>query len=197
VSHREDLLEAAIRCLYEKGYARTTARDLVAESGTNLGSIGYHFGSKERLMDEALMVAFHRWLDPIVDQYLEPGPETLVERFRDGVADFVESLERNRPLVVACFEALAQVERSSELRRDLAASYEDWRRAMGEGIERLAGAGEGEGRAIASLVMAISDGFMIQWLLDPSSVPDLDRVVADAFRLVPLALGEGGRAATG
>ena len=63
VSHREDLLEAAIRCLYEKGYARTTARDLVAESGTNLGSIGYHYGSKERLMNEALMVAFHRWLD--------------------------------------------------------------------------------------------------------------------------------------
>jgi AcrR family transcriptional regulator len=197
VSHREDLLEAAIRCLYEKGYARTTARDLVAESGTNLGSIGYHFGSKERLMDEALMVAFHRWLDPIVEQYLQPGPETLVERFRDGVADFVDSLERNRPLVVACFEALAQVERSSDLRRDLAASYEDWRRAMGEGIERLAGAEQGEGRAIASLVMAISDGFMIQWLLDPASVPELDRVVADAVKLVPLALGEAGRTATG
>jgi AcrR family transcriptional regulator len=197
VSHREDLLEAAIRCLYEKGYARTTARDLVAESGTNLGSIGYHFGSKERLMDEALMLAFHRWLDPIVEQYLQPGPETLVERFRDGVADFVDSLERNRPLVVACFEALAQVERSSDLRRDLAASYEDWRRAMGEGIERLAGAEQGEGRAIASLVMAISDGFMIQWLLDPASVPELDRVVADAVKLVPLALGEAGRTATG
>ena len=194
MSHREDLLEAAIRCLYEKGYARTTARDLVAESGTNLGSIGYHYGSKERLMNEALMVAFHRWLDPIVEHYLEPGPETLVDRFRDGVADFVDSLERNRPLVVACFEALAQVERSRELRRDLAASYEDWRRAMGEGIERLAGAEDGDGRAIASLVMAISDGFMIQWLLDPASVPDLDQVVADARRLVPLALGEAGPA---
>ena len=41
MGHREDLLEGAKRCLYEKGYARTTARDIVAASGTNLASIGY------------------------------------------------------------------------------------------------------------------------------------------------------------
>jgi hypothetical protein len=37
-----------------RGYARTTARDLAAESGANLASIGYHFGSKEALLNEAL-----------------------------------------------------------------------------------------------------------------------------------------------
>ena len=46
MGHREQLLEAARRLLVERGSARITARDLVAESGTNLASIGYHFGSK-------------------------------------------------------------------------------------------------------------------------------------------------------
>lgn len=49
MGHREDLLEGAKRCLLEKGYARTTARDIGAASGTNLASIGYHYGSKEAL----------------------------------------------------------------------------------------------------------------------------------------------------
>src|SRR5436190_13708892 len=53
-SHREQLLEGAIECLRTKGYARTTARDIAAAADANLASIGYHFGSKEALLDEAV-----------------------------------------------------------------------------------------------------------------------------------------------
>ena len=65
VGHREDLLEGAIRCLYEKGYARTTARDIVAASGTNLGSIGYHYGSTEALLNAAMIDAIGDWGEEI------------------------------------------------------------------------------------------------------------------------------------
>ena len=61
MGHREALLEGARRCLEEKGYARTTARDLVAASGTNLASIGYHFGSKEALLNAAMIEAIEEW----------------------------------------------------------------------------------------------------------------------------------------
>lgn len=53
MGHREDLLEGAKRCLLEKGFLRTTARDIVKESGTNLASIGYHYGSKDALVVQA------------------------------------------------------------------------------------------------------------------------------------------------
>lgn len=53
MGHREDLLEGAKRCLLAKGFARTTARDIVKESGTNLASIGYHYGSKDALLAQA------------------------------------------------------------------------------------------------------------------------------------------------
>ena len=49
MGHKEDLLDGAKRMLLERGYANTTARDIVAASKTNLASIGYHFGSKEQL----------------------------------------------------------------------------------------------------------------------------------------------------
>ena len=79
-SHRERLIEAAIACLQEKGYARTTSRDLVAASGTNLASIGYHFDSKEHLLNVAVTEAFQRWLKPLIALAAEPGPATPLER---------------------------------------------------------------------------------------------------------------------
>ena len=50
-SHRDALLDAAKSLLRERDYGNITARDLVAASNTNLGSIGYHFGSKEALLN--------------------------------------------------------------------------------------------------------------------------------------------------
>ena len=66
MGHKEELLAAARRCLVTRGYARTTARDLVAESGTNLGSIGYHFGSKDALLAQALDDAFLEYTEKVL-----------------------------------------------------------------------------------------------------------------------------------
>src|SRR5437764_12657272 len=59
--HREALREAARRLVRDKGLARTTARDLVQASGTNLRSIGYHFGSKDELMAEVIGLISAEW----------------------------------------------------------------------------------------------------------------------------------------
>ena len=46
---------------YEKGYARTTARDIAATSGVSLAAIGYHFGSMEALLNAAMIQAIEEW----------------------------------------------------------------------------------------------------------------------------------------
>lgn len=73
MGHREDLLEGAKRCLLEKGYARTTARDIVAASGTNLASIGYHYGSKEALLNLAFLKVTEEWGELLTKQPDEAG----------------------------------------------------------------------------------------------------------------------------
>ena len=40
--------------MLEKGYARTTARDIASAAGVSLAAIGYHFSSKEALLTEML-----------------------------------------------------------------------------------------------------------------------------------------------
>ncbi|MCO1334251.1 TetR/AcrR family transcriptional regulator [Microbulbifer sp. OS29] len=49
-SARGRLLNAAARLFEQKGYARTTVRDLAAEIGILSGSIFHHFSSKEQIL---------------------------------------------------------------------------------------------------------------------------------------------------
>ena len=72
MGHREELLDGAAQCLYDKGFGRTTARDVVGASGTNLASIGYHFGSKDALLTEALLKATAGWSEELDRALAEP-----------------------------------------------------------------------------------------------------------------------------
>ncbi|MBF6246937.1 TetR family transcriptional regulator, partial [Nocardia elegans] len=54
MGNREDLLDGARKAILERGLAKVTARDIAAAAGVSLAAIGYHFGSKDRLITEAL-----------------------------------------------------------------------------------------------------------------------------------------------
>ncbi len=59
VSHRSEatrirLLKAAESLFAEKGCHATSVRDMATRAGVNLAAVCYHFGSKERLLVEAL-----------------------------------------------------------------------------------------------------------------------------------------------
>lgn len=181
--HRERLLEGAIACLEEKGYARTTARDLVAASGTNLASIGYHFGSKEHLLNVAVTEAFQRWLKPLIALAAEPGPATPLERLGRTLSGLMDTLEDNRPLITACLEAWAQLARSEDLRAEMVTSYQDFRMVIaGTARDAFAeiGAPQVDADALAVLIIALFDGLMVQWQLEPGGSPDAARLIEAA-----------------
>jgi AcrR family transcriptional regulator len=197
VGHREDLLAGARRCLEKRGYARTTARDLVAESGTNLASIGYHFGSKEALLNEAIGESFQEWaervrelalsIEPRGEPVSELASEPMSQRLREAPAERSEaerlsvlaasweamlaSFAEYRGLAVAFTEALAQAERQPALRAQLAAIYEQSRASVATMISEAIGVPTDQARALATFQIVICDGLLVQWLLDPDAAP--------------------------
>ena len=175
-SHRDRLLDAALECLSTKGYARTTARELVAASGASLASIGYHFGSKDALLEQAIEMAFDRWTDEVARIVAAEGGAPS-ERLARGLAETIHAFERNRSALVAFMEALAQVERSDEIRQRLAGWYERTREMLADLIEQHSDGLEGiDARSAGSLLLAIADGLMVQWLLDPERTPSADEL---------------------
>ena len=172
MGHREDLLAAARRCLEKRGYARTTARDLVADSGTNLASIGYHFGSKEALLNQALGQSFQEWAERVRSLALAVEPTADRRSMLAASWDaMITSFAEYRGLAVAFTEALAQAERQPELRAQLAAIYEQSRAAVAAMITEVIGVPTGPARALATFQIVVCDGLLVQWPLDPDATP--------------------------
>jgi AcrR family transcriptional regulator len=173
VGHREDLLAGAKRCLFEKGYARTTARDIVAASGTNLASIGYHYGSKEALLNLALFDALNEFGEQVAQAMAEAGPAAgPPERFAAFWARVLAAFEEHRHLWGATFEIYHQINRMPELRKMVAEGTEDARRSWARLIQGIDPAAEpGRAHAVGSIYQALLAGVLAQWLTDPEHAP--------------------------
>ncbi|MGH3914167.1 MAG: TetR/AcrR family transcriptional regulator, partial [Pseudonocardiaceae bacterium] len=189
MGHREALLDGARRCLLERGYARTTARDLVAASGTNLASIGYHFGSKEALLNAAMRQSFDEYIQQINQiVFADPGA-TPLQRVRASWAVLISTFEQHRPLQVAFVEALAQTERVPQLRAELADCYERLRNTVASMVRAsVGGLSDSAARHAASFLIAVYDGLAVQWLLDPHRAPTADELMAALEAAVPAAV---------
>jgi AcrR family transcriptional regulator len=198
VGHREQLLRAARRLLEERGYARITARDLVAASDTNLASIGYHFGSKAALLNEAIEAAFADWSEQLADFAMSEPDATPLERAGATWAASLASLPERRPILQAYIESLAQALRVPELRGQLAAHYSRARAMVAELVARSVAGGDVEldergCRAVASLVIAACDGLAVQWMLDPDGAPDAAELATGLQAILTASLRGGDR----
>lgn len=174
-THRTKLLEAARALLRERTYGNITARDLVAASNTNLGSIGYHFGSKEALLNEAIGLALEEWADAIIQAtYIDPGSGTL--SLTNSLRAVLDEYDSIRPYYHAYIEALARSARSPELREQLAAHYNRQRDRIGGLLTDSLGdtVHPDNARHLASVMIATVDGLLIQTFIDPDNAPTSD-----------------------
>ncbi|MFI0808282.1 TetR/AcrR family transcriptional regulator [Streptomyces echinatus] len=188
MGHREDLLEGAKRCLLEKGFLRTTARDIVKESGTNLASIGYHYGSKAELLVQAyiaLIEGVGERFDPGLGGQVTQPPGSL-ERFEEVWARIIRTVPESRAIWLLSFELMFQDERLEEVRKLLAEAQRDGR----AGLTALFGgvpeadldpeAVETEGRLYQTLL----NGLMVQWLFDPASASTAEQLTEGLRRVM-------------
>jgi AcrR family transcriptional regulator len=195
MGHRESLLEAAKRLLQEQGYARTTARDLVAASDTHLASIGYHFGSKENLLFEALHELFVEWTVQLTQAALAAPDAGPFDRLDASWVAMLDSFEDHRPLAAAWAEAVAQSARSEELRARMAAHLQGSRDAVAAAVSAALGPDAAERGAdpqlVASFLIAVCDGLLVQFLLDPERTPSGAQLAGALGAATALALEMG------
>jgi AcrR family transcriptional regulator len=172
MGNREDLLAGARRCLEEKGWARTTVRDITAASGgVSMAAIGYHFGSREALLNAALIDAIDEWGTHVGRALAAFGAEgaTPAERYEAMWDRLIESFSAHRTLWFASVEAVSQAEHSEDLRRYLAGGQAQGRRGLAAvlgGVEEDA-VDDDAARTLGAVQMALLSGLMTQWLTDP------------------------------
>ncbi|MFC8829761.1 TetR/AcrR family transcriptional regulator [Streptomyces sp. NPDC057137] len=179
MGHREKLMAGARRCLEERGYAHTTSRDIAAAANAPLGTINYHYGSKEALLNAAMLESIHEWGAKVQ----ESSPEATVgARLEAMWARVIESQVTDRPLLVAATEAHVQAERFPEVRQQIAEAFERARPQLAADLHDIGGE-EGSpdaatARAVGSVHMALVAGLTQQWLIDPEHAPSAGEIAA-------------------
>ncbi len=175
MGNREDLLAAAKQCLYDKGYARTTARDIATAAGVSLAAIGYHYGTKDDLLNAALYQALAEWSDDLAATLTSTArPDaTPAERFAETWTQVVRSFGANRRLWAVQFELLAFLDDKPEVRAAFAKANEQTR----AGLVELFGHAPGVA-AVGAVYQALIGGLAAQWLVDPDAAPSGDDLLA-------------------
>jgi AcrR family transcriptional regulator len=161
---------AAMRAsVASRGAAASTFDHVAREAGVSRGLLHYYFGSKERLLVE------------VVRQDCDDRVRAMDERLTGaGSADEVlqalvivlqEFLGEPGSQAVI-YEMLSASRHSDEIRAELAELYRRFREHMAnalrekerEGVVRL----QSEPEAVASMLLALGDGFGIQVITDPA-----------------------------
>jgi AcrR family transcriptional regulator len=173
MGNREALLAAAKRCLLEKGYNRTTARDIASAAGVSLAAIGYHFSSKDALLTEALLLAFGEW-DQDLQQALRTSVSLAVtpkERFAATWAKVIATFETHRPLWIANFEIFTQMVSQPTTREFLAGNLHTARTGLAAMFlnQEESTISEHTSKTIGTFLHVLLSGLVVQWLIDPGS----------------------------
>ncbi|MER6779923.1 MULTISPECIES: TetR/AcrR family transcriptional regulator [unclassified Streptomyces] len=169
MGHREDLLEGAKKCLAEKGFVRTTARDIVSASGANLASIGYHYGSKDALLSQAFISMAEEWGDSFKPDVTGEGGS--LERFRSVWDGMIGQRDQAAAMWTASLEIAMNRDRLPELREMVVSSEGEGRKGL---TEMFTGIPEGQleerdVRTLGGLYQVLVAGMMVQWLYNPEN----------------------------
>ncbi|MFJ5999126.1 TetR/AcrR family transcriptional regulator [Streptomyces sp. NPDC092370] len=192
MGHREDLLEGAKRCLLAKGFLRTTARDIVKESGTNLASIGYHYGSKDALLAQAYVEMVEGMSDAFEGGGELRGEPGSLERFTEVWANIIGTMREPGSLWRLSTEIVAMGDQLPEVREHLARAQREGARGI---VTLFHGGPEDEVTdeqvdTLGYFYLTLMMGLMAQWTFDPKSAPEAGQLAAGLRQVIEAARGK-------
>lgn len=184
MGNREDLLAGARKVILERGVAKATARDIAAAAGVSLAAIGYHFGSKDRLVTEALAEALGNAIGDAMEALIADGAGSSPLAGFTGLWNAMPAVfADNHEAMLASLENIVRIVRSDDARAQLgdqlSHAFADLAATVRAAHPELDVA---QADAIGRLYFALVQGLGVLWLLNPGgAVADGDQL-ATAIR---------------
>ncbi|WP_019926637.1 TetR/AcrR family transcriptional regulator [Nocardia sp. BMG111209] len=172
MGNREDLLAGARKAILERGLAKVTARDIASAAGVSLAAIGYHFGSKDRLVTEAVLEAMGTEIGDDFEEVIRVAatgraPAESLAPTMDGLLGI---LEQNRDQLLLGMENGMVASRSPETQVYMAEATEracsELAVSLRESFPDLA---EEDALAVAKFYFTMFQGIAVMWLIAPGT----------------------------
>ncbi|MDN4473820.1 TetR/AcrR family transcriptional regulator [Demequina zhanjiangensis] len=181
LAKRDEILDAALQSFIEKGYDRTSVREIARMVELSQAGLLHHFSNKEQLFLEVL-----RRRD-------EQSISGAADRGVHSVQGLIDAIARNvdqEGLVGLYVVMSAESAHTEGLAREFLEGRYEWViDDISQDVARMQEEGEMTltvgAHEIASLLVAAADGLQIQWLLNRRSVDMVEQMhtLVNAFRL--------------
>ena len=176
---RKLLIEAAMRSIAKYGYAGTTIETICSEAQVSRGLINHHFGSKEELIRQSYKALRDEWVaqthGAIGNEHAEPE-----DRLRAMIrVSFGPTMFKQEYLGIwaGFWSAIGKSPALRKLNRELFEKDREAYQGIFEEIALKRGK-QLDARRAALTVIALIDGFWLEWCLDPKSFTALEAEAA-------------------
>lgn len=185
IAKREEILDVALELFTQKGYDRTSVREIARLAGLSQAGLLHHFSTKEELFIEVL-----RRRDVRNREEFQAG-----EGDPNSISRLVSIVRNNmsQPGLVRLYVTMSaeSTDVDSTARSFFVERYRSLRAEVAKDVRTKQQLGELSAEldpdAVASLLIAAADGLQIQWLLE-SEGPDMGVLMEQlwtALRHVP------------
>lgn len=173
---KEQIIRAAIDLFARKGFARTTISDIAREAGIGKGSVYDYFTTKDEIIQDCFFFFIKELEFDFEDILLTTLP--AIDKLKKVFDAFARTMElsENRHLMELMFDFWAESIKSSQLKSVLFQQMDTFYRAYRKLCEDLIRDGIREGsfrkdldpEVMATIILGMNDGIIVQWLLDKS-----------------------------
>ena len=129
-------------------------------------------------LPEAILRTCEQWTDRLGKAAFAGEDESPLGQMAASWVAMLSSFEELRPVLVGLIEAVGQSAWSDDLRQELAAHYRTSREQVAAMVRESLGKDVEEAgidpNVVSSFLIAVCDGLVLQWLLDPDETPGGD-----------------------
>lgn len=174
---RNRILDTAEQLFLERGVSRTSLEMIAAAAGLTRGAIYWHFRNKADLFD-AMMARVVLPMEEMAARAAQEDPSDPLDHVRDcalNVLDHLMTDPRCRRVFEICCHKVEYVDEMMGVRQRQIEARNGCLQHMERGLRDAARKGllapSVEPRRAAMGLHALVDGFIMNWILDPRSMP--------------------------
>jgi len=199
-ARRTQILEAAVDVIGARGLADTRISDIAERTGTSAGLIVYYFGSKDRLLAEALTFSEERFYTATAEELKDiPTAPAQLRRLIELSCAANGDGRRGIDEWLLWIDMWSRALRDPDVAGDRAALDRRWRETIADIVRRGVAAGEFrdvDADEFALRLASLVDGLAIQVVLADPDVT-AERMLAVCLGMAESELGAGAVAAEG
>lgn len=169
---RENLLDAALTVFSQRGYAKTTLKDIATQAGVTRGAIYWHFGGKMELYGALVNERFTQVNSVLAEVFRDDStPYDKLRKLLLLTMKYVEENEQYRAILELTLFKTEVIEEMGEMMKDKKTAnnqyIEEYAKIIQKGIELGQFRSDLDVRAAAIAAVSLTGGVISLWLTSP------------------------------